>query len=219
MTLFVYIALSASLIGMCAWLWPLRPRLHLPARGALTASLVAMLLAAAAALLLALAELGMTHDGLMDAQRMLGLAAQHLSIPLLGLACLFLALGLHWKPMTWGQIILGLMAFFELARRMELAQEYQWLVNLIGLAALLLAAVLNTRRQPLTAALGLIASGCLLAPGLFGQGMPLEALYSLNQHASWLIPGFVATGLAIGLIGVQEQNANHAVNHSNMTSI
>ncbi|MEH6388194.1 MAG: hypothetical protein V7772_09995 [Pseudomonas profundi] len=208
MTLFVYVALTTSLLGMSAWLWLHRQPLHLPARGALTAGLVGLLLAAAAALLLVLTELGMNQHGLVHAQRMLGLAAQHLSLPLLGMACLFLALGLHWKPMTWGQIILGLMAFFELARRMQLEQQYHWLVNLVGVAALLFTALLNVRRHRLAAALGVIAAGFLLAPGLLGNEMPLEALFRTSQQASWLIPGFVALGLALGLLSTQSQSLN-----------
>lgn len=206
MTLFVYIALTISLIGMSFWLWLHRQPLHLPARGALTAGLVGLLLAAAAALLLVLTELGLDQAGVVHAQRMLGLAAQHLTLPLLGIACLFLALGLHWKPMVWSQIILGLMAFFELARRMQLEQQYQWLVNLVGVAALLLAALLFARRHRLTAALGVIAAGFLLAPGLFSDEMPLQSLLRTGQHASWLIPGFVALGLALGLFSTQQQS-------------
>lgn len=205
MMLFVYIALSFSLIGMSFWLWLHRQPLHLPARGALTAGLVGLLLAAAAALLLVLVQLGVDQHGVAHAQRMLGLAAQHLTLPLLGMACLFLALGLHWKPMAWGQIILGLMAFYELARRLQLEQQYCWLVNLIGVAALLCAALLSTRRHRLAAALCVMAAGFLLAPALVADGMPLAALYTADQHASWLIPGFVALALALGVLSTQQQ--------------
>ena len=93
----------------------------------------------------------------------------------------------------------------RLARRLQLEQQYCWLVNLIGVAALLCAALLSTRRHRLAAALCVMAAGFLLAPALVADGMPLAALYTADQHASWLIPGFVALALALGVLSTQQQ--------------
>ncbi len=203
----IYLLLGLAMLGLVAWLWPRRQHMHTPARGAVVACVVALLLASASVLMIALARWGLTNDGMLHAQRMLGLAAQHMSVPLLGLACLFLAKGLHWAPSLWGKIILGLMGFYQLLRYMELSEGYLWLVNLVGAGALLAAALLYIGRDKRITVLCLVAPIGLLAPAVLTDSWPLAGLFTASQQASWLIPGFVAAGLAVGLLSEQAHNS------------
>jgi hypothetical protein len=207
MTTLVYAVLTLGCLGLCAWLWPKREGLHVPARGAVVATLVGLLLAGASAAMIVLQELGASNDAAAHAQRILGLAAQHMTLPLVGLASLFLARGLTWAPSLWGKVILGIMGFYELLRYMELQLEYLWLVNLVGAFALLAAAVLYLPRDRRVTAMAAIAPACALAPALFAGHTPLDALFIANDQASWLIPGLIGAGLAVGLLTEQAHNA------------
>ncbi|HDZ56717.1 MAG TPA: hypothetical protein ENI17_08370 [Pseudomonas xinjiangensis] len=207
MTATVYLLLAVTLCGLAFWVWSRRSPLHNAAHGALVASLVGLFLAAASTLMILVAQWGLTGDVLAHAQRMLGLAAQHLSMPLIGLAALFLARGLAWNPSIWGKIILGGMAFFELSRYLDVQQAYHWLVNMTGLGALLIAGLLNSKEDRRVLILCLVAVASVLAPALIHPGLPLAGLYTATHHASWLIPGFVASGLAVGLLAEQAHNS------------
>lgn len=206
MTAISYLLLALFMAGICLWLWRLRYDRREGARGALVASLVGLLLGAASALLLGLGQWGLGNEGVEQAQRIMGLAAQHMSLPLLGLASLYLARGLQWKPAVWGQIILALMAFYELSRYLQWQAGYQWLVNLAGLVALGIAGWLSAARDKRIPLLCLVAWVGLLMPTLLGDGQMLHALLDGSQQASWLIPGFVAAGLAVGLLAEQAHN-------------
>ncbi|MEE3158543.1 MAG: hypothetical protein VX301_10085, partial [Pseudomonadota bacterium] len=145
-----HVLLTLLLIAVGVWLWRQRAPLDTPARGAITAALLGLGLAAGASVLLSLGALPGASE-LAHTQRILGLAAQNLSLPLLGLAALYLGLGLRWQPANWGRILLGLMAAFELTRRMDLLHSYQWLINCAALLVMLLAClrVLGNDRRPL----------------------------------------------------------------------
>ncbi|WP_339648857.1 hypothetical protein [Halopseudomonas pelagia] len=207
MTALSYLLLSVAAAGLCYWLWQRKPRLHAEAQGALKASLVALLLTASSALLLGLANWGASHASVEHAQRIIGLAAQHMSLPLLGLACLLLGRGLRWKPVIWSQIILGLLAFYELSRYLEWQAGYQWLVNLIGAACLALIAFLYRRQDLRVSVLCLIGLVSLLTPALINSTLPLASLLNSSLQASWLLPGFVACALAVGLLAEQAHNS------------
>lgn len=206
MITFSYLLLAAACLGLCFWLWPRKATLHAPAQGALKAVWVALVLVVITALLLGLAGIGLQADALQHAQRMIGLAAQHMSLPLLGLACLYLGRGLRWKPVIWSQIILGLLAFYQLAQYLEWQSAYQWLVNLIGALCLVLTALLYLRRDRRISLYCLVAVVALLIPAALGNTLPLATLLSAGQQASWLLPGFVAAGLAVGLLAEQAHN-------------
>lgn len=211
MTALVYLVLSASVLLLCFWLWHRRADRREGARGAVTASLVALALIFATALPLALARWGVSHENLEHAQRIMGLAAQHMSLPLLGLACLYLASGWHWKPMIWSRIILGILAFYELSRYLEWQTGYLWLLSLAGTAALGISGLLNAGRDRRVGILCLATIICLLAPALLpglGSPLPLLSLLDASVHASWLIPGFIAAGLAVGVLAEQAHNGN-----------
>ncbi len=209
MTAIVYLVLAVGLLLLCFWLWNRRADRREGARGTITASLVALILVASSALPLALAQWGLGNNSVEHAQRMMGLAAQHMSLPLLGLACLYLASGWRWKPMVWSRIILGILVFYELSRYLEWQSGYLWLVSLIGAGALGISAVLNVGRDRRVGILCLAAIVCLLAPAMLGglaDRLPLLSLLDASTHASWLVPGFVAAGLAVGVLAEQAHN-------------
>lgn len=209
MTPFVYAVLTIAAAGGGWWLFRQRKRLNHTAGGAITASVVALALVAAGALLGMLVSLGAAGDGLTHAQRLLGLAARHLSVPLLGLAAWFLWRGLTWKPVIWSQIILGLMGGYELSRQLDMSLGYEWLVNGLGLG--LLAWGCLGVRERLPAILTVVATGSLLGAAWMADATPLVALFRLGPTASWLIPGVLACALAVGVLSDQVHNRQHSV--------
>jgi hypothetical protein len=125
------------------------------------------------------------------------------------LACLYLASGWRWQPIIWSRIILGILAFYELSRFLEWQTGYLWLLTLTGAVALAISGFLNIGRDRRVGILCLAAIACLLAPtlinGLTGQ-LPLLGLLDASSHASWLIPGFIAAGMAVGVLAEQAHN-------------
>ena len=200
-----YLLLTLAAGSLCLWLWPRRQASRNGARGAITAALVALALVVLSSSLI-LAGLWFTEPAAVEhSQRIFGLAAQVMTLPLLGLASLSLARNRQWSPAVWGKIILGLMAFFELSRYLEQQLAYQWLVNLLGLAALLAATLPYWSRQRLIALLGLTSTISLLLPA-WPAHVPLAALIDVDHRASWLLPGMVAAGLLLGLLSEQAHN-------------
>ncbi|MEO1818730.1 hypothetical protein [Pseudomonas sp.] len=197
--------LTLLLLAVGIWLWRQRGPLSLPARGAITAALLGLGLAATASLLLSLGALPGAGE-LAHTQRILGLAAQSLSLPLLGLAVLYLGVGLRWQPANWGRILLGLMAAFELSRRMDVLHSYQWLINCAALLVMLLACVrvMGNDRRPLP--LALVCAAGALAP-LFKQGSPpLADLFVANGTLLSLFPALLGAALTVGLLSEQAHN-------------
>jgi hypothetical protein len=86
------------------------------------------------ALPLAAAVVGALRFGLMpDLSEMhgwLSRASSLLGLPLLGLAALCLGRQWHWSGPTWGRLLLGLCAFFELFRQLGWLDEYRMGVQL-----------------------------------------------------------------------------------------
>jgi len=204
----IYGLLGAALLGLSLWLWRRRDGLHENARGAVTAALLALLLPAASCLMLTLDGLALGHT-IVHIQRILGLAAQSISLPLLGLAALYLALGLRWQPANWGRILLALMAAFELTRRMDLQHNYQWSISLIGLALLLLSCLLILRRDLRPVLFGALASFGIIAP-LFSPGAAaLSGLLDSSPLALWLFPALLGSGLTVGLLSEQAHNSHN----------
>ena len=105
-----------------------------------------------------LPELGELHGWLSRASSFLGL-------PLLGLAALSLGRNWQWQGPTWGRLLLGLCAFFELFRQLDRLDEYWLFLQLSSLLLLLYGGLLRwPQRRPLVLALG--ASGLLVFAGL-----------------------------------------------------
>jgi hypothetical protein len=200
-----YGLLCASLFAAGYWLWQRRSGLSENARGAITATLLALLLPALSSLLLALEPLGLGST-LTHIQRIFGLAAQSISLPLLGLSGLYLAFGLRWQPGNWGRILLGLMAAFELTRRMDLQHGYQWSISLLGLLLLGLSCMLILRRDLRPMLAGTICCIGVLAP-LFSPGAPaLVGLLDSSALALWLFPSLLGASLIVGLLSEQAHN-------------
>ncbi|NQD95688.1 hypothetical protein HP532_23825, partial [Pseudomonas sp. CrR25] len=92
-------------------------------------------------------------------------ASTFLALPLLGVAVLCLGRGWTWSRPNWGRVLLGLCAFFELFRQMNLLEQYRLLLNLTTLLLILYAgAVQWPRRAPVAAATGVV--GLFLLAGL-----------------------------------------------------
>lgn len=203
MSQLAYGVLTLALIVACLWLWRQREPLTTPARGAITAALLGLGLAAAASLLLSLGSLAKELE---HTQRMLGLAAQNISLPLLGLAAFYLGRGLQWQPAMWGRILLGLMAAFELLRRMDLLFGYQWVINSAGLLAMLAGCLLVVKgdRRPLPFAL--VCAAGTLAPLLEPSAAPLADLFLASNTLFWLFPALLGAALTVGLLSEQAHN-------------
>ena len=125
------------------------------------------------------------------AQLWLSQASTFLGLPLLGAAALALGRGWIWSRPNWGRVLLGLCAFFELFRQMNLLGDYRLLLSLATPLLMLYAgAVQWPRRQP-----PLIASG---AAGLFLlAGLAAEPLRRLELLQLLLAPAY---GLAAWLL-------------------
>ncbi|WP_341707047.1 hypothetical protein [Halopseudomonas sp.] len=203
MSQLAYGVLTLALIAACLWLWRQREPLATPARGAITAALLGLGLAAAASLLLSLGSLAKELE---HTQRMLGLAAQNISLPLLGLAAFYLGRGLQWQPAMWGRILLGLMAAFELLRRMDLLFGYQWVINSAGLLAMLAGCLLVVKgdRRPLPYTL--VCAAGTLAPLQEPSAAPLADLFLASNTLFWLFPALLGAALTVGLLSEQAHN-------------
>ncbi|TVP91614.1 MAG: hypothetical protein EA348_03735 [Pseudomonadaceae bacterium] len=215
MIAFSYVLLAVAASFFCFWLWPRRQRCRPGAQGAVTAALVALVLVILSSGLHVLGLAGLDNDAVEHSQRIFGLSAQVMTLPLLGLVCFYLAHNLQWSPPTWAKVILGLMAFFELSRYLEQQIAYQWLVNLIGIAALLAACAINWRGQRLLSLLGAVAITSVLLPAWFATQVPLSALMDVDPNASWLLPGLVALCLMVGLLAEQAHNRENAPDADN----
>ena len=80
-------------------------------------------------------------------------ASSFLGLPLLGVAALALGRGWAWSRPNWGRVVLGLCAFFELFRQMNLLEDYRLLLNLASLLLIVyVGAIQWPRRTPASAA-------------------------------------------------------------------
>lgn len=138
-------------------------------------------------------------------------ASKFLGLPLFGAAALTLGRGWTWSRPNWGRILLGLCAFFELFRQMNVLDDYRLVLHLATLALLLYAgAVQWPRRAPLAAAVGVVALllGAGLAAGTEGFIGPLRRLdlfyllltpaYSLLAWLLLALPGGAAESQPTG---------------------
>lgn len=142
---------------------------------ALFCALLGFLLAAAAAAVGALSHA--IEPGWQAAQLWLSQASSFLGLPLLGMAALALGRGWACSRPTWGRLLMGLCAFFELFRQMNLLDDYRQLLNLASAALILYAgAVQWPRRGPALAAAAAVGLALLsgLAIGRGGWNAPLH---------------------------------------------
>ena len=134
-------------------------------------------------------------------------ASSFLGLPLLGVAALTLGRGWAWSRPNWGRVVLGLCAFFELFRQMNLLEDYRLLLNLASLLLIVYAGAIQwPRRTPAYAAtvivgLFLLATLAIGSEGLIGPLRRIDLLHAVLTPAypllAWLLlslPGHAADG-------------------------
>jgi hypothetical protein len=136
-------------------------------------------------------------------------ASSFLALPLLGAAALALGRGWAWSRPNWGRIVLGLCAFFELFRQMNLLDDYRLLLNLATLLLILYAgAVQWPRRLPIAAAAGvvglfLLAGLAVGTEGFIGPLRRVDLFHGLLTPAypllAWLLLSLPGSGRTDGL--------------------
>ncbi|WP_172150143.1 hypothetical protein [Pseudomonas tumuqii] len=124
-------------------------------------------------------------------------ASSFLGLPLLGVAALALGRGWAWSRPNWGRVVLGLCAFFELFRQMNLLEDYRLLLNLATLLLIVYAGAIQwPRRTPAYAAtvvVGLFLLGTLAvgSDGLIGPLRRTDLLQAVLTLAypllAWLL--------------------------------
>ncbi|SNS75068.1 hypothetical protein [Pseudomonas segetis] len=92
-------------------------------------------------------------------------ASTFLGLPLIGCAALALSRSWAWSRSNWGRILLGLCAFFELARQLNQLAEYRLLLNLSTLALVLYAGIIQRHNKALICAAA-AAAGLFAVAGL-----------------------------------------------------
>jgi hypothetical protein len=134
-------------------------------------------------------------------------ASSFLGLPLLGVAALTLGRGWAWSRPNWGRVVLGLCAFFELFRQMNLLEDYRLLLNLTTLLLIVYAGAIQwPRRTPACAAtvvvgLFLLATLAIGSDGLIGPLRRIDLLHAVLTPAypllAWLLlslPGHAVDG-------------------------
>lgn len=172
---------------------------------ALFCALLGFLLAAAAAA----AFIGGSDPSWQAAHLWLSQASSFLGLPLLGVAALTLARGWAWSRPNWGRVVLGLCAFFELFRQMNLLEDYLLLLNLTTLLLILYAGAIQwPRRTPACAATVIVGLFLLarLAVGSEGLIGPLRRVDLLQVVLTPAYP--LLAWLLLSLPGNREEHAD-----------
>ncbi|MBS7725396.1 hypothetical protein I0E51_13460 [Pseudomonas lalucatii] len=195
--------LSLACLACAATLGRARKRYGEGDQPALFCALLGFALPAAAAATGALRH-GLGPDW-QSAHLWLSQASSFLALPLLGAAALALGRGWVWSRPNWGRVLLGLCAFFELFRQMNLLDDYRLLLSLTTLLLILYAGAMQWRAAPPLAALG--ASGLFLLAGLAGGGTAaLGPLDPAGQLHLLLVPAYgLAAWLLLALPGSGER--------------
>jgi hypothetical protein len=117
-------------------------------------------------------------------------ASTFLALPLLGVAALTLGRGWAWSRPTWGRVLLGLCAFFELFRQLDRLDDYRLLLQLATLLLILYAgAVQWPRRAPLLAGAGAVGL-FLLAWSVVGSAGSIGPLRHVDLLQLLLTPAY-----------------------------
>lgn len=193
----LYLLLGLATGAWCLWLTRRRSRLDANGRAAIHAALLGLILSTLALLLMAVTSAA-NSNAVSPMQQMLGHAAQHMSLPLLGLAALQLAREQLWQPIAWGRLVIGLMLGFEVSRRLGWQDQWLWLISLASLGALGTAALLHLSDKRLLAC-WLLSSAGLLIP-LVSGGLPLTALINASLSSGALLLLYTGASLTIGLL-------------------
>lgn len=133
----------------------------------------------------ALGNLLLSSEGIDQAtlRLMLSNLALYAALPLIATALLAIGKGWYWSMAGWGRWLLGLIALFELTRRMEYGNVYTQLMLLLIVAAIgfgsFLAPQLKARASGLGAALLLLVMALFAGPAPLLASSAEPALQSL----------------------------------------
>jgi hypothetical protein len=132
--------LTLTALASAVWIGAARRGYGEPDQPALFCALLAFSLAAGTGGC-AVARLGLGLDTL-EAERWLLQATLLLGLPLVGVVAMTLSRQWTWSRPTWGRVVIGLCAFFELARQLGWSSEYAFALGLtsallVGYAGLL----------------------------------------------------------------------------------
>jgi hypothetical protein len=155
--------LQASLLTLFAlssavWIGMARRGYGEPDQPALFCALLAFSLAAGTGTC-AMARLVFGLDTL-EAERWLLQATLLLGLPLVGVTALTLSRKWIWSRPTWGRVVIGLCAFFELARQLDWSAPYAFSLGLLSALLVVYAGLLQWPAR-LQAAAG-VAGGVLM---------------------------------------------------------
>lgn len=196
----VLLILTAS--ASAVWVGRARRDYDEPHQPALFSALLAFTLAACTGAC-ATVRLALGADTL-EAERWLLQATLLLGIPLVGVVALSFSRRWAWSRPAWGRVVIGLCAFFELARQLSLSVQY---ALLLGLLSALLVAYAGLLQWParLQAAAGLVGGVLLLAllpwGSLLYRATPLEAF----QPLSLAVATPIIAWLLLRLLGIHRE--------------
>lgn len=152
--------LTLTALASAVWIGAARRGYGEPDQPALFCALLAFSLAAGTGAC-AVARLGFGLETL-EAERWLLQATLLLGLPLVGVVALTLSRQWIWSRPTWGRVVIGLCAFFELTRQFGWASEYAFA---LGLTSALLVAYAGLLQWPkrLQAIAGAVGGVLMLA--------------------------------------------------------
>ncbi len=133
--------LAATALTSAVWIGMARRGYGEPDQPALFCALLAFSLAAGAGAC-AVARLAFGLDTL-EAERWLRQATLSLGLPLVGVVALTLGRKWIWSRPTWGRTVIGLCAFFELARQFDWSAPYALALGLISASLVVYAGLLQ----------------------------------------------------------------------------
>ncbi|MCG6540886.1 hypothetical protein MCB86_12470 [Pseudomonas sp. KSR10] len=152
--------LTLSGLSSAIWIGTARRGYGEPDQPALFCALLAFSLAAGTGACAA-ARLAIGLDTL-EAERWLMQATLLLGLPLVGVVALTLGRKWIWSRPTWGRIVIGLCAFFELARQLDWSAPYALTLGLLSALLVLYAGLLQWPAR-LQASAGVAGSALMLA--------------------------------------------------------
>ncbi|MHB0765402.1 hypothetical protein ACYCFC_13645 [Stutzerimonas sp. NM35] len=196
--------LQATLLTLCAAASAIRIGLARrgyaePRQPALFCALLAFALAAGIGAS-AVARLAFGLDTL-EAERWLLRATLLLGLPLLGLVALTFARQWNWSRPAWGRVVLGLCAFFELARQLGWGDPYALTLGLLSALLVIHAGLLQwpARQQAAAGSVG----GVLLLAALPWTGLsigdnPLASYQQLCLALACPVTAWLLLNLLLG---------------------
>ncbi len=161
--------LMVTALASAVWIGTARRGYGEPDQPALFCALLAFSLAAGTGAC-AMARLAFSRDTL-EAERWLLQATLLLGLPLVGVVALALSRKWIWSRPTWGRIVIGLCAFFELARQLGWSAPYALALGVLSALLVIYAGLLQWPARLQTSA-G-VAGGALMLALLPWTGLPI----------------------------------------------